>query len=493
MLLDDLLTHLKESGHTIDTYNMAGPLAPIESLSLDSRTLQKGSLFIALKGTHANGEEFISDAIQKGAAAVLISQKGIGQHTSHHQETPFIALDNIRLATSQLSKLFYPSQPETTIAVTGTNGKTSTADFTRQIWETLGHKGASLGTLGVRSKSYMLEKHLTTPEAPYLHQVLQNLQMNQIDHLAMEASSHGIDQHRLDSVDIKAAGFTNISPEHLDYHETMEAYLQAKLGLFQRILPSNGTCVLNADIPAFQKIKSACAPHPVLSYGRHAEDIQIQSIAPSDTGQHMILSVLGQPFEIAFPLIGEFQAYNALCALGLVLACDKGCLPDAVKALETLQSIPGRLEHIASTPSGAHIYIDYAHTPDGMQNLLMALRNHTKNKLHLVFGGGGNRDESTRLSRGALAHKLADTTYICDDNPRDEDPKKIRDQILEGCPSAWEIPDRTKAILDAIHSLEEGDILVVAGKGREQGQIIQGTTHPFDDAQTILDTLQELP
>ncbi len=490
VLRDHLIAHL-QSRQPITCFGLENHTPALEQLTLDSRYVKPKSVFIALKGTHTNGEDFISKAIKKGATVIVASLEVAEHYSSLYPTVCFIGTENVRLLTSHLSQLFYPQQPETVVAVTGTNGKTSTADFTRQLWEILGKKSASLGTLGMRSCVYTLEKHLTTPEAPYLHQTLQDLQVHGITHLAMEASSHGLEQHRLENVTLKAAGFTNITPEHLDYHKTMGEYFNAKLILFQRILPASGTCVLNADIPEFDAMVKACGVKTIFSYGQKGKDIHIKSMTPTGHGQRVSLEIFGESFDIDFPLIGQFQLYNALCALGLVLACDRTQIKEAVASLEKLQNIPGRLEYIGSTKAGATVYIDYAHTPDGVENLLTSLRRHTKNHLHIVFGGGGDRDPSTRAPRGALAQKLADFTYICDDNPRTEDPISIRRQILSACPSGIEIPDRKDAIRYAIFSLKTGDILVVAGKGREEGQLVQGQVLPFDDAQVILETIQE--
>jgi len=492
VLLDDLKEKLKTYPCGLLYYGSQDKSPPFENLTLDSRNVKPNTFFMALKGTSINGEGFIVDAIQKGATGIATSRETAKYYAAQYPHIFFIGTDNVRLLVSCLSKIFYPIQPETVVAITGTNGKTSTADFTRQLWETLGKKSASLGTLGMHSSVYILEKRLTTPEAPYLHQTLQDLESHGITHLAMEASSHGLEQCRLENVMFKAAGFTNITPEHLDYHETMAEYLEAKLGLFRRVLPATGICVLNADVSEFEKVAAACGPKTILSYGKHGTDIKIQSVEPLSHGQKVSLVIWGDSFEVNFPLIGAFQLYNALCALGLVLACDKTILKEAVQALETLQSIPGRLEYIASTKTGASVYIDYAHTPDSIENLLTSLRHHTKNHLHIVFGGGGDRDPSTRAPRGALAENLADFLYVCDDNPRTEDPEAIRKQILSACPSAKEIPDRVEAIHEAIHNLKTGDILVVAGKGREFGQLVQGSILPFDDAGVIMETIESM-
>lgn len=492
MLRADLLQHLYQKDIAFQCANEEASSSLLDNITLDSRSVGPQSLFIALQGTHTNGEDFIPEAAQKGVRFILTSLSALHFYAPKFPEVFFIGTDNVRALTSIVSKIFYPEQPETVVAVTGTNGKTSTVDFTRHLWECMGMSSASLGTLGVRSVIKTVEKHLTTPEAPYLHKLLQDLAHHHITHVAMEASSHGIDQYRLENVSFKAAAFTNLSPEHLDYHHTLENYLETKAQLFKRILPASGVCVLNADIPEFEILKKACGSRKILSFGYKGEDIRILKVFSHAHDQEVFLSINGEPLEITFPLIGSFQLSNALCALGLVMACHPLNLSKAIKGLETVQPVPGRLEYIASTPHGAAIYIDYAHTPDGIKSLLSSLRPHTKNHLHIVFGGGGNRDPSTRRPRGVLAHQLADFVYICDDNPRFEDPLSIRSQILAGCPKAKEIPDRAAAIRYAIQSLEPGDILVVAGKGREEGQSIEGEVFPFDDAATILKSIGEL-
>lgn len=491
MLLGSLINTLRNHFPLLVFFPSEIPSFNIRTITLNSHHAKEDSLFIALKGTHLNGEDFIPNAIQKGTKVIATSIEAAQKNAPLFPTVFFMGVKELRSLVSKLAQLFYPKHPETIVAVTGTNGKTSTVDFTRYLWERCTLKSASLGTLGVRSAFFQNEKHLTTPEAPYLHALLEDLETHGITHVAMEASSHGIDQHRLDNVPLKAAGFTNLSPEHLDYHKTMDQYLETKLQLFQRILPRTAPCVLNADIPEFTKIKESVGDRPIMTYGYQGEDIRILSLTPQEHGQKVVLSLIGKIVEIDFPLIGSFQLYNALCALGLVIACNPLHLEQALDGLKTLPPVPGRIEYIGSKAHQASIYIDYAHTPDGLENLLKALRPHTKNHLHVLFGGGGDRDPSTREPRGALAKALADYVYISDDNPRFEDPYSIRKQILKGCPSAKEIPDREEAIREAIQSLNSGDILVVAGKGREQGQEIKGEIFPFDDAKTILTNIQE--
>jgi UDP-N-acetylmuramoyl-L-alanyl-D-glutamate--2,6-diaminopimelate ligase len=464
----------------------------VNGVSIDSREVKPGYLFIAVPGSKVDGAEFITQAINNGADIIATSSTCIEKYAADHPNICFLEVSNLRKFSAYAARTYYPEQPKVNAAVTGTNGKTSVAEFTRQLWEIIGKPCASLGTLGIKSKMINKEKRLTTPDPIYLHKMLSEMESKGIDNFIMEASSHGIDQHRLDGVKLNIAAFTNISPEHLDYHKTMEKYFEAKLKLFTQILPFKGTCILNADTPEFKKMKIACAPRKVISYGKKGYDIILKEITPCNKGQKLTLGVFGKDYTVNFPLYGEFQVYNALCALGIVIASDSRIQDRAVAALETLEGIPGRLEFVGKTANNASVFIDYAHTENAMENLLHSLRQHTKGKLHILFGGGGDRDQKTRKPRGEICKKLADKVYITDDNPRNEDPEKIRKQILEGCPDAEVIPDRDKGIKKAVENLKTGDILVVAGKGPEEGQIVKDKTLPFSDKQSILDAIKGL-
>lgn len=494
MQLDKLLKNLKypEALYAWPSAQRNLDEITVSGICIDSRDVQPGYLFIAVPGLKDDGAKYISEAIDKGADVIATSSDNIEKYGAEHPNICFIEVSNLRKFTAYAAKNYYVGQPKVNAAITGTNGKTSVADFTRQIWEKIGYPCASLGTLGLKSKLINKEKYLTTPDAVYLHKLLSEMETTGITHFIMEASSHGIEQHRLDGLDLNIAAFTNISSEHLDYHKTMEKYFEAKLSLFTHLLPFKGTCVLNADIPEFKKMKTACEPRKVISYGKKGYDLILKKITPTSHGQHLVLGVFGQDYDITFPLFGTFQVYNALCALGIVIASDIKVQDRAVSALESLVGIPGRLELIGKTPQGASVFIDYAHTEDAMKNLLESLRPHTKGNLNILFGGGGNRDPNTRKPRGVICKELADKVYITDDNPRDEDPEIIRNQILEGCPEADVIPDRDKGIKKAVKSLKPNDILVVAGKGPEEGQIIKGKTLPFSDKQSILDAIKEL-
>lgn len=464
----------------------------IKDVADDSRMVKEGYAFVAVSGAAAEGGDFIPDVIKKGAIVIVCDEKSCKKYSDTYPQVCFVQVKSPRLFLSYLAATMYPEQPETIIAVTGTNGKTSVVNFVRQLWESLGYASASLGTLGVQSKHFQAPKHLTTPDPLYLHKMLQEMHRKGITHLAMEASSHGIDQYRLERVHLQAAGFTNLSPDHLDYHGTLGKYLEAKSALFKRILSGNGVEVLNADIPEFSYLKEESAGHKILSYGYKGEDIVLESLIPMSDAQILKIRLFKQPFTIQLPLPGEFQAYNALCALGLVLST-VDCQPNVlIKAMEKLKGIPGRIECAGKHPNGAAIYVDYAHASGGMETLLKAMRPHVKGSLWIVFGAGGGRDPSTRPLMGAVADKYADHVIITDDNPRYENPDLIRRQILQKCPIGKEISDRKEAITYAIKHLKPDDLLLVTGKGPEDGQIIQGITYPFLDRAVIQEILEEL-
>jgi UDP-N-acetylmuramoyl-L-alanyl-D-glutamate--2,6-diaminopimelate ligase len=390
---------------------------------------------------------------------------------------------------------FYVHQPRVIAAVTGTNGKTSVAAFTRQIWQRLGFRAASIGTLGLVAPNLQRPGALTTPDPVDLHRILRELADDGIEYLAMEASSHGLEQFRLDGVRIGAAGFTNLSRDHLDYHDSMEAYLAAKMRLFEAVMAPGGTAVLNADAPEFDALAQICVArgHEIISYGAAGEDLRLEASQPSEQGQHVTLTVLGERAEMKLPLFGAFQAHNVLCALGLAIACGANH-EAALEAIEYLKGPRGRLELVARHPSGAPVYVDYAHTPDALENVLEALRSHATGRLVLVFGCGGDRDPGKRPLMGAVASRLADVVIVTDDNPRSEDPAAIRRQIMapQGAPGAREIGLRGEAIRAALALLERDDLLLIAGKGHETGQIVGEEVHPFDDADVARAAVAEI-
>ncbi len=382
---------------------------------------------------------------------------------------------------------FCGGQPRTIAAVTGTNGKTSVATFLRQIWAALGEEAASLGTLGIASPKGERPLGYTTPDPVALQAELAALAKEGVTHLAMEASSHGLAQYRLDGAKLTAAGFTNITRDHMDYHASFDDYLYAKLRLFGEVMGPGGVAVINADSAQFAEFEAVswARGHRVISVGRKGRDICLVSTQAHARGQTLALVHDGDNYEVKLPLVGGFQASNALVAAGLAI----GCGADAAKvfaALEKLTGAKGRMEEAAHLANGASVYIDYAHTPDALENVLEAMRPHTKKRLHVVFGCGGDRDPGKRPIMGEIAAKLADAVYVTDDNPRGEDAGTIRAAIMKGCPGATEIGDRAKAIETATAALDTGDVLVVAGKGHETGQIIGEKTVPFSDHEAVL-------
>ncbi|MGH6929522.1 MAG: UDP-N-acetylmuramoyl-L-alanyl-D-glutamate--2,6-diaminopimelate ligase, partial [Dongiaceae bacterium] len=396
----------------------------IRGLTADSRRVEPGWLFAALPGTRANGRAFIGDALTRGAAALLVPAEGDLPQLS--RSVPMIRDANPRRRLALLAATFHGKQPRVVAAVTGTNGKTSTADFTRQIWMQLGRRAASLGTLGIVTPEQEIAGALTTPDPIELHRQLAELAGGGIDYLAMEASSHGLDQFRLDGVRVTAAAFTNLGRDHLDYHPTMAEYLAAKQRLFESLLIDGGTAVLNADAPEFVSLVALCHHRGlrVIGYGRKASEIRLERTAPTPTGQRLTISLFGKRHELDFPLAGEFQAMNALAALGLVIGGgDDG--EAALATLGKLAGVRGRLERVAVHPNGAAIYVDYAHKPGALETVLTTLRPHASGRLVVVFGCGGDRDRGKRPIMGEIATRLADRVIVTDDNPRSEPPATI--------------------------------------------------------------------
>ncbi len=457
------------------------PDIEIKGITADSRQVRRGYLFAAISGHKTHGQNYIEDAIQNGAICILSESDA---DTKNYPDVYHIQDDNPRLTLAKIAKEFYKIQPSFIAAVTGTSGKTSTVRFTEQLWQLHGiGQSASLGTLGVHSKFFTQSGVLTTPDTVSLHATLADLTAVGITHLAIEASSHGLHQYRLDGLNVMAAGYTNLSRDHLDYHPNMDEYFDAKARLFSDVLMNGGTAVLNADDPYFQRLYDICIKkgHRVITYGFDGKDIQIISRDLHPLGQALGLNVFGKKYEVLLPLVGEFQAMNALCALGLVLS-DGYDADSIVPLLSKLSGVEGRLQLISGHPLGAAIYVDYAHKPAALEAVLNTLRPHTNGKLYCVFGCGGNRDAGKRSIMGRIACGLCDVVVVTDDNPRFENASLIRASILEGAPDAIEIADRRQAISWVIQELQEGDVLVVAGKGHEQGQIIGDVVEPFDDA-----------
>lgn len=464
-------------------------LSQITGITADSRKVTRGAVFVALSGSKADGKHYVDQAIASGASVVVsaddMPQTGL--------PVTFLQTENPRLALSKLAARFYRKQPETIIAVTGTNGKTSIAHFCRMIWQQMGLESASIGTIGVidSSNSFAATNgaSLTTPDPVLLHQTLETLAGNGVTHLALEASSHGLDQYRLDGVRVGAAAFTNLSRDHLDYHLTFEAYLAAKMHLFDRVMEPGGVAVLNADSECYEDVAAICTArnHRIISYGKKGRELRLLRMVPMAEGQSVIFEVDGHEHHINTSLVGEFQAENVLAALGLVIGsgADKEC---AIAALSNLPSVPGRMERVRNPHTEGQIFVDYAHTPDALEKALLSLRPHTEGWLTVIFGCGGDRDKGKRPQMGAIAARLADTAIVTDDNPRSEDPATIRSEVMVGCPKALNIGDRKEAIAYAVRQMQQGDVLLIAGKGHEKTQTVGSQVLEFDDvviAETI--------
>ena len=452
----------------------------IGGLSADSRAVRPGDLFAALPGGQHDGRRFVADALQRGAVAVL---GGTGLAAAI-PGVPVLEAAEPRRALALVAAALFARQPATVVAVTGTNGKTSTAVFTRQLWRACGSTAASLGTLGVQAPGLDRPGLLTTPDPVALHAVLAELADAGITHLAMEASSHGLDQRRLDGVRLKAAAFTNLTRDHYDYHGSPEAYLAAKRRLFRELLPRGTVAVLNADVPEFATLAADARARgvDVIDYGRAASGLRIVEQKLDAGGQLLAYRRAGRELTVRLALVGAFQAWNALAALGLVIATG-GDADVAGGALSLLEGAPGRMKLATRLANGAPVFVDYAHTPDSLEKALLALRCHTERRLHVVFGCGGDRDPGKRPLMGSIAQRLADLVYVTDDNPRSEEPAAIRRAVLAAAPGAVEIGDRAEAIALAMAALQPGDILLVAGKGHERGQTIGAQTLPFDDVE----------
>lgn len=454
---------------------------PIAAMTADSRKVVPGALFAALPGTVHDGRQFIPAAIERGAVAIL-APKGTALPAGA-EHVALIEDINPRRRLALLAAAFHGEQPAHIAAVTGTNGKTSTAQFTRQIWTRLGHKAGAMGTLGLVAPGFPQSGSLTTPDPIALHETLAEVARAGVTHLALEASSHGLDQYRLDGVLVRCAGFTNLTRDHLDYHGTMEAYFQAKAMLFTRVMPQGAVAVLNADIPEFERLSALCRSRKqsVIGFGEAGRELRVLTVTALPHGQAVDLEIMGRRVSVELPLVGRFQVWNALCALGLAIG--SGEAPErALDALAHLEGVRGRLELVARPKNDSAIYVDYAHTPDGLETVLKSLRPHTTGRLSVVFGCGGDRDRGKRPMMGEIAARLADRVIVTDDNPRTETAGNIRAAVMAGCPDATEVDGRADAIALAVGELAAGDVLVIAGKGHEQGQIVGTEVRPFDDA-----------
>ena len=452
----------------------------ISGLSADSRNIRPGNLFAAIPGAAIDGRRFIDEAIAKGASAILAPPNT--HLDASRKKIPLVIEANPRRALAKISARFFNTQPKTTVAITGTNGKTSVAHITQQLWNNLGKKAASLGTLGVVGSCNLNLSKLTTPDPIELHRLLHNLASKGINHLALEASSHGLSQYRLDGVDIQAAVFTNFSRDHLDYHKTMAAYLNAKLRLFRELACDGGTAIAYSGAPEAAIIKAIAKRkrQNYISYGSVSADISVVEKCQTNEGWSATIQAFGKTYPVMLGFAGEFQIHNLLAAIAVVHSTGIP-LENIIPKIHTLIGVPGRMQRAGKSIAGGTVYIDYAHTPDALKNALLSLRPHITNKLILIFGCGGDRDIGKRAEMGAIACQFADRVIVTDDNPRTEDAGAIRRSILKGCVNAREISDRREAIENTIAQLECGDGLLIAGKGHETGQIIGNEVLPFSD------------
>ena len=453
----------------------------VTGFAIDHRKVVPGNVFGAFRGAVFNGEDFIDQAIDRGAIAVVAC------HEARVERVPLIADAEPRRLFADLAARYYAPYPNTVVAVTGTNGKTSTVEMTRQIWRMSGHRSASIGTLGVTTSDDQVKTGLTTPDIVTFLNNMAGLKRMGISHVAYEASSHGLDQHRAEGVPLAAAAFTNFSRDHLDYHQTMEAYFEAKMRLFEGLLPADKPAVVWTDDPKSNEViaRVRAAHNEVLTVGRTGETIRLLDQSPTALGQALQLEHGGKLYKLALPLIGAYQAANVLTAAGLVLATG-GEWATTFAAMQRVAPVRGRLERAVISRSGVPVYVDYAHTPDALEAAIAALRPHVAKeggaRLITVFGAGGDRDQGKRPEMGAVAMRLSDVVIVTDDNPRSEDPALIRSAIMGGARGAKEVPGRREAIAEAIRIAREGDIVLVAGKGHETGQIIGKKVLPFDDA-----------
>ena len=483
-----LLSELLSRAALPDMHVLGDTSISIHDITADSREVKLGALFVAMSGTKADGVQYIPDALRNGAAAIMLSAQARLDMAS---SVPVIRVRDLRAAIAALARAMYPSQPPFVFAVTGTDGKTSTADFTRQLATLLGHKSASLGTLGLRSDIAALNEKFpalnTSPEPVLLHRTLSALADAGVTHVAVEASSHGLDQKRLDGITLSAAAFTNLARDHLDYHGTIEAYAAAKRRLFDTLLPSTALAVVNRDDAEFDAYAAICAARGITlrSFGYHAAaDDRITSITAHAGGLRAIVAVGGKTYPLDLPFYGAFQLSNMLAAAGM-LSSSGVAMEQLLALLPKLNGVKGRLEKVGVHASGAPVFVDYAHTPAALKNILTVLRAHTSGALHVVFGCGGDRDTGKRPEMGAVAAQCADRVIVTDDNPRSEDPSAIRAAILAAAGGATEIPDRAEAIRTAVMNLQAGDVLVVAGKGHETTQTIGAQVIHFSDQEHI--------
>lgn len=463
------------------------PALQVDGVNADSRMIKRGEAFFALPGTRVHGNAFAAQAVARGAVAVVTDRE-----PDADPGVPVVLVDDVRAVYARAAARQFAPQPEIAVAVTGTNGKSSIVSFVRQIWTACGLPAASLGTVGVETAAGLSPRELTTSDALSLHRDLHALKLQGIDHVAMEASSQGLDQRRVDGMRFRAVGFTNLTQDHLEYHGGIEGYREAKLRLFRELLADEGSAVINSDDPEHLPFLFAALDRgaTLLTVGREGAFFEIGNIVNEGFGQRVTGRMVGEPASFRLPLTGAFQVSNALVALGLATSTGAPA-HKALAALETLKGAKGRLELVGQR-DGSAIFVDYAHSPDALKNALISLRPYARGKLTVVFGCGGDRDKAKRPVMGAIARELADRVIVTDDNPRTENAASIRSQILVAASGAEEIGDRRQAIAAAIASLGSKDVVLIAGKGHEDYQIVGTTKHHFSDHEVVAETLKGL-
>ncbi|CAM8671729.1 UDP-N-acetylmuramoyl-L-alanyl-D-glutamate--2,6-diaminopimelate ligase [Sphingobium sp. AntQ-1] len=454
----------------------AGLDSSVTGFAIDNRKVAPGTVFGAFQGLRVNGEDYIADAVKAGAVAVVARPEAKVDGAIH------IAHANPRRLLAQMAARYFAPFPDVTVAVTGTNGKTSTVELARQLWRMMGHKSASIGTLGVTTSVDQVSTGLTTPDIVTFLANMSGLRREGITHAAFEASSHGLDQYRTEGLPVMAGAFTNLSRDHLDYHGDMDRYFDAKMRLFDEVVSADGAAVVWADDGWSSKVIARATKRGlrVLSVGVQGQALRLVNRTPTQLGQALEIEADGKIYKVNLPLIGAYQAANALTAAGLIIATG-GDLAKVLELLGRVQPVRGRLERAVISKAGAPVYVDYAHTPDGLKAAIEALRPHTRGKLITLFGAGGDRDAGKRPLMGKVAAELSDHVIVTDDNPRSEEPSAIRAAVLAGAPEAQEMGGRRAAIAAAIAMAGADDIVLLAGKGHEQGQIIGDRVLPFDD------------
>ena len=448
----------------------------VSGFAIDHRKVAPGTIFGAFAGARVNGENFIADAVRAGAVAVVARPEARVEGAVHIADT------NPRRLFARIAARYFAPFPETVVAVTGTNGKTSTVELLRQLWRMLGEKSASIGTLGVTTSVDQVSTGLTTPDVVTFLANMSGLKREGISHVAFEASSHGLAQHRTEGLPVRAGAFTNLSRDHLDYHGDMDSYFEAKMRLFDEVVDVDGAAVIWTDDPRSDAViaRAAARGLRILTVGEKGEALRLDSRTPTALGQDLVITIEGKAHKLALPLIGAYQASNALVAAGLAMATGTKAA-DALSSLARVHPVRGRMERAVITRAGAPVYVDYAHTPDGLRAAIEALRPHTAGRLIVMFGAGGDRDAGKRPQMGKVATDLGDIVIVTDDNPRGEDPAAIRAAIMGGAAGAREVAGRRDAISEAIGLAGAGDTILLAGKGHEQGQIIGDRVLPFDD------------